>query len=72
MSRFNFELRAEVVSTYLAGKDSSTLAKEYGVSNASLISNWIYRFDRSFFDSESSSRSRIKKVVSPFRMATNN
>ncbi|WP_048000628.1 helix-turn-helix domain-containing protein [Lactiplantibacillus herbarum] len=46
MSRFNFEFRTEVVSAYLAGKGSTTLAKEYGVSNASLILNWAHRFER--------------------------
>ncbi|MCW3779321.1 helix-turn-helix domain-containing protein [Levilactobacillus namurensis] len=46
MSKFNLEFRIKVVTEYLAGTGSTSLAKKYGVSDDSVILGWIHRFER--------------------------
>lgn len=45
MSKFSLEFRIKVVTEYSSGKSSTSLAKEYGVSNDSVILGWIHRFE---------------------------
>ena len=44
MSKFNLEFRIKVVTEYPDGKGSMSLAKEYGVSNDTVILGWVHRF----------------------------
>ncbi|USR89158.1 hypothetical protein LPKW2_17285 (plasmid) [Lactiplantibacillus pentosus] len=37
MSKFNLELRIKVVTEYLSGKGSPSLAKKYRISNHAII-----------------------------------
>ncbi|QLE66828.1 transposase [Furfurilactobacillus rossiae] len=46
MSKFTFEFRTKVVTEYLTGKSSTSLAKEYGVSNDATVLNWVHLFQR--------------------------
>ncbi|QLE66835.1 transposase [Furfurilactobacillus rossiae] len=46
MSKFTFEFRTKVVTEYLTGKSSTSLAKEYGVSNDAIVLNWVHLFQR--------------------------
>ena len=46
MSKFNLELRIKVVTEYLSGKGSPSLAKKYRISNHAIILGWVHRFER--------------------------
>ena len=46
MSKFNLELRIKVVTEYLSGKGSPSLAKKYRISNHAIILDWVHRFER--------------------------
>lgn len=46
MSKFNLEFRIKIVTEYLSGKSSTSLAKEHGISDDSVVLNWVHRFDR--------------------------
>jgi len=46
MSKFNLEFRIKIVTEYLSGKSSTSLAKEHGISDNSVVLNWVHRFDR--------------------------
>ncbi|WP_304054130.1 helix-turn-helix domain-containing protein [Levilactobacillus namurensis] len=46
MSKFNLEFRIKVVTEYPDGKGSMSLAKEYGVSNDTVILGWVHRFQQ--------------------------
>ena len=46
MPKFNLEFRIKVVTEYLAGTGSTSLAKKYGVSDASVVLGWVHRFER--------------------------
>ena len=46
MPKFNLEFRIKIVTEYLSGKSSTSLAKEHGISDYSVVLNWVHRFDR--------------------------
>ena len=42
----DLEFRIKVVTEYLSGKGSTSLAKAYGISTHSIILDWVHRFER--------------------------
>ncbi|WP_072558085.1 helix-turn-helix domain-containing protein [Lactiplantibacillus plantarum] len=46
MTKFNLDFRIKIVTEYLSGKGSTSLARAYGISTHSIILDWVHRFDR--------------------------
>ncbi|WP_225423548.1 helix-turn-helix domain-containing protein [Levilactobacillus suantsaii] len=46
MTKFNLDFRIKVVTEYLSGKGSTSLARAYGVSTHSIVLDWVHRFER--------------------------
>jgi len=45
MVKFNLDFRIKIVTEYLSGCGSTTLAKRYGVANGAIILNWVHSFE---------------------------
>ncbi|MGA3557855.1 helix-turn-helix domain-containing protein [Lactiplantibacillus plantarum] len=46
MTKFNLDFRIKIVTEYLSGKGSTSVARAYGISTHSIILDWVHRFDR--------------------------
>lgn len=45
MVKFNLDFRIKIVTEYLSGCGSATLAKRYGVADRATILNWVHNFE---------------------------
>ena len=45
MVKFNLDFKIKIVTEYISGCGSTSLAKRYGVANEYLILNWVHTFE---------------------------